>query len=298
MARISVVMIVKNEAAVLGRCLDSVTEADEIIICDTGSTDGTLEIARRYTEKVFTDYVWEDHFAKARNHALAKATGDWVLSIDADEFLTCPFSVVREAASRAFMAVNVKMTAEHGPPSTFWFPRLFLRSPNVLWEGAVHNHLSVLGEDVGAVTITFGYSPAHEADRFRSMRILEKEVRERPDCVRERFYLAREYFYRGMLDKALPLLGQYVQQTRFLAEKAEAFLTMARAYWQLRMPDDARDACVQALIIDPHFKEAVLFMATLAGDGSDNPRWQRNADQWKRMAESADNGNVLFLREA
>lgn len=296
--RISVVMIVKNEAAVLARCLESVKDADEIIICDTGSTDGTLDVARRYTDKIYTDYTWSDHFADARNHAKSKATGDWILSIDADEFLTCPFSVVRDAARLAFMAVNVKMTAEYGPQSQFWFPRLFRRSENVWWEGAVHNHLSVMGEDIPAeiVTITFGYSPAHADDRFRSLRILEKEVALHPECVRERFYLGREYFYRSMYDKALPMLGQYVQQSRFLAEKAEAFLTMARAYWELRMPDDARDALVQAIIINPHFKEACEFMAVLAGDGSENPRWQRNADQWKRLAATADNEDVLFLR--
>ncbi len=294
--RISAVLIVKNEEAVLARCLESVKDADEIIICDTGSTDGTLEIARRYTDKIFTDYVWEDHFANARNHAKAKASSDWILSIDADEFLTCPFATVREATANAFMAVNVKMTAEYGPQSTFWFPRLFRSSPNVWWEGAVHNHLSVMGEDVGAVTITFGYSPAHQQDRLRSLRILEKEVAANPECVRERFYLGREYFYRGMHDKALPMLGRYVQHSRFLPEKAEAFLTMARAYWDLRMADDARDALVQALIINPNFKDACEFMAVLAGDGSDNTRWQQNADQWKRLAETADNEDVLFIR--
>jgi glycosyltransferase involved in cell wall biosynthesis len=293
---VSVVMIAKNEEAVLGRCLESVKEADEIIICDTGSTDRTVEIAKQYTEKVFTDYVWEDHFANARNHALSKATGDWILSIDADEVLLCPFSAVRDAVAKGFMAVNVKMTAEYGPPSHFWFPRLFLRSPNVWWEGSIHNHISVMGEDVGAVAIAYGYSPAHKLDPLRSLRILEKAVADNPDCIRERFYLGREYFYRGMYDKALPMLGRYVQQSRFLAEKAEAFLTMARVYWELHQSDDARDALAQCLIINPRFKEAVLFMATLAGDGSNNPRWQRNADQWKRMAESADNEDVLFLR--
>jgi len=294
--RISAVLIVKNEEAVLARCLESVKEADEIVIVDTGSTDRTVEIARQFTDKIFTDYVWEDHFANARNHALSKATGDWILSIDADEFLTCPFSAVREAAALGFMAVNVKMTAEYGPASTFWFPRLFRRCPEVWWEGAVHNHLSVIGEDVGAVTITFGYSPAHGQDQLRSLRILEREVATHPECVRERFYLGREYFYRGMYDKALPMLGRYVQQSRFLAEKAEAFLTMARAYWELHMADDARDALAQALIIDPNWSEACLFMAVLAGEGSGNPRWESNAAQWKRLAATASNENVLFLR--
>lgn len=294
--RISVVMICKNEEVVLARCLESVKEADEIIICDTGSTDGTVAVARQYTDKVFSDYVWEDHFAKARNHALAKATGDWILSIDADEYLTCPFSAVRDAARQAFMAVNVKMTAEYGPSSIFWFPRLFRRSENIWWEGAVHNHLSVMGEDVGAVSITFGYSPAHGQDPLRSLRILEKAVADNPECVRERFYLGREYFYRGMYDKALPMFGRYVQQSRFLAEKAEAFLTMARAYWELHMPDDARDALAQALLIDSNWSEACLFMARLAGEGTGNARWEANAAQWKRMAATATNDHVLFLR--
>lgn len=296
--RISVVMIVKDEEAVLARCLDSVKEADEIIICDTGSTDFTLQIARRYTDKIFTDYTWRDHFAEARNHAKSKATGDWILSIDADEFLTCPFSRVREAANFGFMAVNVQMTSEYGPQSRFWFPKLFRNSERVWWEGAVHNHISVMGEDVtNPPSITFGYSPAHANDRGRTMRILEKEVATRPECVRERFYLGREYFYRRQWEKVLPMLGRYVQESRFLAEKAEAFLIMSRTYWELRMPDDARDACVQCLIINPHFKEACLFMAILAGDGSGNTRWQRNADQWKNLAATADNQDVLFLRD-
>src|SRR4051812_33941627 len=99
--RISVVMIVKNEEALLARCLESVKGADEIIICDTGSHDRTVEIARQFTDKVFTDYLWNDSYCEARNHARRKATGDWILSIDADEFLEGSFDSVREAAAQA-----------------------------------------------------------------------------------------------------------------------------------------------------------------------------------------------------
>ena len=60
-------MIVKNEAAILSRCLDSVCDLmDEIIIVDTGSTDGTKEVARRFTDKLF-DFPWADDFSAARN---------------------------------------------------------------------------------------------------------------------------------------------------------------------------------------------------------------------------------------
>ncbi|MCM1184655.1 MAG: glycosyltransferase family 2 protein [Roseburia sp.] len=80
-------MIVKNEAAVLRDCLDSLREVmDEIIIVDTGSTDNTKEIAAEYTSEIY-DYVWQDDFAAARNFAFSKATGDYIYSADADEVL-------------------------------------------------------------------------------------------------------------------------------------------------------------------------------------------------------------------
>lgn len=80
-------MIVKNEKAVLRRCLDSLKDImDEIIIVDTGSTDATKEIAREYTPNVF-DYGWNDDFAAARNFAFSKATCDYIYSADADEEL-------------------------------------------------------------------------------------------------------------------------------------------------------------------------------------------------------------------
>ena len=85
--RFSLCMIVKNEEAVLRECLDSIKELmDEIIIVDTGSTDGTKEIAAEYTPYVY-DYQWTDDFAAARNFAFSKATGDYIYSADADEYL-------------------------------------------------------------------------------------------------------------------------------------------------------------------------------------------------------------------
>ena len=86
-AYLSVCMIVKDEEKVLRRCLESIVGiADEIIIVDTGSIDKTKEIALEFTEKVF-DHKWEDDFSKARNYAASKASGKWILAIDADEFV-------------------------------------------------------------------------------------------------------------------------------------------------------------------------------------------------------------------
>lgn len=85
--KFSLCMIVKNEAAVLGNCLDSLKDImDEIIIVDTGSSDDTKRIAQSYTPHVY-DYEWQDDFAAARNFAFSKATGDYIYSADADEVL-------------------------------------------------------------------------------------------------------------------------------------------------------------------------------------------------------------------
>jgi glycosyltransferase involved in cell wall biosynthesis len=80
-------MIVKNEEKVIRRCLDSLIGiADEIVIADTGSSDKTKEIALEYTQFIY-DYQWENDFSKARNFVASKATGKWILAIDADEFV-------------------------------------------------------------------------------------------------------------------------------------------------------------------------------------------------------------------
>ena len=73
MASISLCMIVKNEEYVLERCLESVRSlADEIIIVDTGSTDRTREIAKKYTDRIY-EIPWKDDFAWARNFSFSKA---------------------------------------------------------------------------------------------------------------------------------------------------------------------------------------------------------------------------------
>lgn len=289
MKTISTVLIVKNEEAMLARCLESVKDSDEIIVVDTGSIDNTVEIAKKYTDKVYTDFTWCDDFAKARNHAKSKATGDYILSIDADEYCH-DFSKVREAVEMDIDAINVRMNMENTtPPSFFYYSRLFKNKPEIFWCGAVHNVLNITGQRDSEVEITYGYSPAHELDPDRALRILEKEVARLGDTApREMYYLGREYWYKQDYKKCTETLGRYVQIAHWDAEKADAFLIMSRAYSTQGLDDDARDACLQAIKINPHFKEALLFMAAIVPD--------EHASQWKVMGETANNTNILFQR--
>ncbi len=84
--KISTCLIVKNESDNISRCLTSVkTVSDEIIIVDTGSTDDTIEIAQRFGARAYF-YEWDNNFSNAKNFALNKATGDWIIFLDADEY--------------------------------------------------------------------------------------------------------------------------------------------------------------------------------------------------------------------
>lgn len=291
-------MIVKNESAMLARCLESVKGLDAIFIADTGSTDNTVEIAKQYTPNVCTDFEWVDDFAAARNHILSKVTTDYVLSIDADEILES-VEAVREAVDimeeKQLLAALVGMLAG-STGQEFLFPRLFKKSPEVWWEGAVHNFISVAGYQIGNVKITYFSSPAHQLDPDRAMRILKKEV-DRTANAREMFYLGREYWYRGDFENAIKTFQAYVQKSAFMPEKADGFLFLARCLWLTGRSEEAREACMQAIIINANFKEAIMFMAEMAGEGSGNAKWEANAAQWRRMAATANNYDVLFVRQ-
>ncbi len=292
--KISVSFIVKNEEKMLSRALESVKGVDEIVVVDTGSEDKTVEIAKKYTDKV-EFFQWCDHFAKARNYSLSKCTGDWVLIVDADEYLDSTIEEVRTAISKAeeheAVFVNCKVVAERGK-SINMFPRLFKRVPEVKWEGAAHNYLVDTSGKRRAVNanikITYGYSPAHKKDPDRTLRILKGACEKDASLVRERYYLAREYYYRKEYDQCIMHLELYLTKSSFKGERADAYLMMARSYWYSQRGEEARSACLQAIGINPNFREALLLMADMY--------YEPNKARWLSFADLADNTGVLFNR--
>lgn len=288
---VGVAIIAKNEKDMIARCLESVKDADQIVVVDTGSEDNgeTMRIAQQYTKEVYNDFKWCDSFEKARNHVKSKMTTDYILSIDCDEYCV-DFSKVREAVNTMDEdAINVRMVMENVvPESHFYFSRLFKNVPHVYWVGAIHNCLNVGGRKDCDAVIVYGCSPAHALDPDRALRILESEVRKHPENTREMYYLGREYWYKRRWKECTATLGKYVQMAHWDPEKADAFLIMSRAYSTQGQDEDARDACLQAIKINPNFKEAILFMAAIVPDR--HSRW------WRQAADNCDNTEVLFKR--
>lgn len=152
MITVSLCMIVKNEENVLARCLDSIADlCDEVIIVDTGSTDATKEIARRYTEKIY-DFTWTGSFADARNFAFSKAKMEYIYSADADEHLDeanrTRFRQLKAALLEEIEIVQM-LYVEKGIRTVLnadaeYRPKLYRRNRSFTWIDPVHETVRTL----------------------------------------------------------------------------------------------------------------------------------------------------------
>lgn len=153
MISISLCMIVKNEARVLARCLDSISDlVDEIIIVDTGSTDETKTIASAFSCQIY-DFKWIDDFSAARNFAFSKCSCDYIYSADADEVLSEEnrekFRLLKENLDPEIEIVQMYYGNQLENGTVYNFdkelrPKLFKRSRNFVWVERVHETVRLL----------------------------------------------------------------------------------------------------------------------------------------------------------
>jgi len=213
MTRLALVMIVKNEARCLGRCLNSVRKyVDRMIVLDTGSTDSTVEIAKSFGAEVY-HYEWQNDFAAARNAALEKSDAAWNLVLDADEWLVSGFEALSEAnlpsdpveACPPLGCVRVTNWGRDAdePDRRNYLARVLPRG--VRYEGRIHEQPEigrrrvllpiVLGHD-GYTTEQLGRK------KGRNERILRAELKSNPENGFMWYQLGREHLAYDELNEA------------------------------------------------------------------------------------------------
>jgi hypothetical protein len=140
--RVSAALIVRDESAFIEACLESVAGiVDEIVVVDTGSTDDTIDKARRFPIELHR-FQWCHDFSAARNFAIEQASGDWILYIDADERLEVPDrSIWRDiVADKRKAGWRVRFQ-----PRVGWTPyaelRLFRNDPRIRFRGVIHERM-------------------------------------------------------------------------------------------------------------------------------------------------------------
>lgn len=229
-------MIVKNEEEVLARCLDGVKAfADEIIIADTGSEDSTVAIAEKYTDKIFS-FDWCDDFSAARNFSFSKATCDLVMWLDADDVVEdkdaaeiCRLKEQMKDYDMAFLEYIIPGT-DGRPLMCYCRERIFRRTQNYVWEGAVHEAISPRGRILYS-SAKIVHKKVRPSQPMRNLRIYQKIISQGGKlCARDRFYYGRELFYNGMYCESCAVLEDFLAGNGWIENKAEACIMLYSAY--------------------------------------------------------------------
>jgi glycosyltransferase involved in cell wall biosynthesis len=270
---LSFCMIVKNEERNLPRCLDSVRGlAGELIVVDTGSTDATPRMAAGYGAEVIPfDFTIVD-FAAARNLAIARASGRWILMLDADEALdgaSMPAieRLVAPDENAGYFLERHNHSSDSETDFTDHVVRLFPNRPNHRYRGRVHETIdaSILAgggrlHQTG-IRIDHTFSSDREARRRRNhwyIGILKEEIAADPSDDTRLDFLAAEYHQLEMFDEATGIAERIVGM-RPLDPRAHLFVGLYHLLYK-RDPARARADFNQALKLRPGYAEAESFL--------------------------------------
>jgi len=199
--RVTLCMIARNEERFLPECLALARDAvDELVVVDTGSTDRTVAIAESFGAKVIHS-PWQDDFSAPRNVSLRAATGDWILVLDADEFLQpgaceCIRALVADPAISGYHLRFVNVYGD-GRTTGVMMVRLFRNLPGVEYQNVIHEQvtpsLQRLGSARGLVLASadvevehHGYTPEMMDQRGkneRNERLFQKQLAQTPDDI-------------------------------------------------------------------------------------------------------------------
>lgn len=181
---LSLCMIVKDEEKTLERCLKSAeTFIDEIIIVDTGSTDNTKEIAKKFNAKIY-DFEWIQDFAAARNYAFSKATKDYILWLDGDDYIKEESIKIIEDIlndldkSIDYISAEYILGRNEKEEVTYSLVRnrIVRRSMNYQWIGKVHEYLLVYGNGIsGEFSIEHGKVKGYTNRNLQIFRKMEQD---------------------------------------------------------------------------------------------------------------------------
>ncbi len=281
-ASVSLAMIVKDEEQTIERVLDSARDVcDEMIVVDTGSSDGTVVLASARGAAV-TSFEWIDDFASARNASFAACNCDWILWLDADDVLSEPArEKLLEMKGWLSDGLDVIVAPYHyriAPDGTvrlkFNRERLVRREAGLRWEGRVHEVIPVPERSllVPELIVEHRPDPARRAlHRERNIRILEAEVADGNPTLRTRLYYANELYDLQRYEEAAVAYRAYLEnETNHGAERYWALLYLAEASRVLGDDETLVRAAVDAIAQNASRAEAYVCLGRLHFD---RERW-------------------------
>ncbi len=276
--KIAVYAICKNEEAFADRWYSSMREADEVVVLDTGSDDGTVQALRSLGAKVFEKKIVPWRFDEARNEALLCVSEDVDICVATD---------LDEVFSPGWRNALEKAWTDHTKRARFKYVWSFLEDGSegtVLWLDKIHArkgykwyypvHEALMCEDSGydaenayinVENMTLYHYPDKTKSRAQYLPLLELSARENPTDPRALHYLGREYMYLSRWQDAIDTLKKHVRLPGYVwpEEKCASFRYMARCFFHLGHKDRAEEMYLEAAALCPHLRESYFELANL-----------------------------------
>ncbi len=281
-------MIVKNEEQYIGKCLMSVKPVvDEMIVVDTGSIDNTKDIARALGAKVY-DFKWSGDFSEARNYSLSKASGDWILALDADEVISSSdHALLSEIMKKsnlpsAYTFVTRNYTNKTGSQGLSvndgkylreeagigWDPsskaRLFINDQRIRFENRVHEFVEKTVEKAG-MAIGSCSIPIHHYGGLDVKKVSAKgeayyqlgreKLMEKGDNLKALYELAVQASELKKYEEAVELWQKVIHLD---PNEPPAYFNLGFAYLELGKYEESVMASKKAVELSPYFKEAAI----------------------------------------
>lgn len=298
MEKFSAVIIARNEEKTIERLLQSLKEVEDIVVVDTGSTDKTVEIAKRNGANVFevgakfVEYPTEKdiqifqerygfnpsfttqsklfNYAAARNYALTLAKNDWCFQPDADEIVEWDINEVKKLIQECDHLVYRFCFAHNKDGSCgleFSHSKFFRRS-KLKWVKKVHEvHAPIEGVTVRPAVYTDKIYLQHwqiqSENRANYLPKLEYAILEEENDDRNTFYLAREYLYAAQYEKSLAMFERYHQLKNWIPEKGQAYIFMGDCHRYMGNFDKAVEFYHKAIITDATRREGFWALGSL-----------------------------------
>lgn len=273
--KISVYAICKNEEKFIDRWMDAVSEADEVVVLDTGSTDNSIQKLRERGAVVYQEIIDPWRFDEARNRALAKVSpdADICVSNDIDEVFEKGWRAKLEAAwreeyTRARYQFIWSHTPDGKPIKQFPMEKIHCRH-GFRWVRPVHEVLAYTGEKpdktVWVPDLVLHHFPDETKSRGQYLPLLELAVSEDPADDRITFWLGREYLYYQKYHESIETLKKHLAlpSATWPEERSAAMRYIARCYDALGNAQEAKSWLYRAVAECPGVREPYIALAWL-----------------------------------
>lgn len=298
--KIAVYAISKNEEKHVARFCEAAKEADMIVIADTGSTDATVELAKKHGAIVHNILVTPWRFDVARNTALSLVPGDVdvCVSMDLDEILQPGWRDVIEKAWKKD-TTRIAYNFDNGDQLPFMQNKIHARSGYV-WKWICHewpmaDRITEVSETVDFVMAK--HKPDREKCRKQYLGLIYACAIEEPESPRHATYYARELYHQGFYEQAISEFTRLLslKQTTDPADRGYAYRMLSRTSHHLGRSDDALNYARKCTLEDPHTRES---WCTLSWECSAQGLWPESLSAAMTALNIKERVNIYHNEDA